>query len=736
MTIPSGTAQPRTGFPAAEWIASGVGAGVLGALLGVLAALTATWGAPPGVDDLAFSLGPELRRAIVVRSLGLFALLGGLAGALAGVVLFALLRRVQRVLGVILGVGVGGGLFLYLSALGQLDRLVGLPLDHPARWRLALVHGVVALGVGLVAGLVTARFTRSWRPGPRLGGWVALSIVLVLTLSWVLFRGAEPSPGPTARGAVVGPQRIVVVGLDGLTFRILGPMARAGELPTFARLMDEGAWGPLMTYGTASSPRVWTTLATGRKTRVHGIDDFVRAGGRYRATALRSTDRRAPALWNILGDAGRRVAVVDWLMTFPPERVNGVLVTRLADRRPSSYPPERVKRLDTLAEPLPSAADDEQAHRLGMVDRVFGVAEELLRDEPDFLALYDNAADAAQHRQWRDHQPEVFGPVWGPADDTRATWVADVYRQLDRRLGRLVEGLGPETLVVVVSDHGQRAASRPRIRLRLDRLLAELGYLELDSAGRPVYERSRAYPLVETLWTPTLRLGLNLEGREPQGIVPRRRAGALLDRLERDLGALRLGDDGPLFERIERAEGAPRPRGGADFELVPTARLRQLAAEGSVLEVAGARLPGADFVALDRTISGEHDHRGVLIVHGPGARPGFYGQRTLSTPAHRLLWHLTDKVDAVDGLLPVLRWLGLTDPATTLDLTPTVLALGGLPIGRDMPGRPLVELFDDLGPSGLVATYQGADAEPEEPADEEPADEEMIERLEALGYVS
>ena len=111
------------------------------------------------------------------------------------------------------------------------------------------------------------------------------------------------------------------------------------------------------------------------------------------------------------------------------------------------------------------------------------------------------------------------------------------------------------------------------------------------------------------------------------------------------------------------------------------------------IQVAEQSAALSDFQQINATITGDHDHQGVFFARGPGVAPGFIGQRAVPTAFHDLLWHLTDKVDAIDRLLPLARRLGLIDRATTLDLTPTVLDALGLPVARDMAGRPLREIF-------------------------------------------
>jgi predicted AlkP superfamily phosphohydrolase/phosphomutase len=81
------------------------------------------------------------------------------------------------------------------------------------------------------------------------------------------------------------------------------------------------------------------------------------------------------------------------------------------------------------------------------------------------------------------------------------------------------------------------------------------------------------------------------------------------------------------------------------------------------------------------------------------------------------------------------------DDAELADITPTVLALLGLPVAEDMDGRILDELFTETWrekrPAARIATYDTAEwleARDRTPVPSD-ADAELLERLEALGYL-
>jgi len=69
--------------------------------------------------------------------------------------------------------------------------------------------------------------------------------------------------------------KIVLVGIDGATFKVLDPLLEKGRLPQLQKLIDQGARGVLTSLPQTISPAVWTTIVTGQEPEVHGIRDFV-----------------------------------------------------------------------------------------------------------------------------------------------------------------------------------------------------------------------------------------------------------------------------------------------------------------------------------------------------------------------------------------------------------------------------------------------------------------------------
>ena len=122
-------------------------------------------------------------------------------------------------------------------------------------------------------------------------------------------------------------RRALVIALDGTTFDLIGPWLDDGSMPNLARLRDEGASGPLESILPPVTAPAWCSFMTGKNPGKHGVFEFfLREPGGFEEIPVSSRLRAGPALWDLLGDAGRKVLVVNVPVTYPVKPVNGCMV--------------------------------------------------------------------------------------------------------------------------------------------------------------------------------------------------------------------------------------------------------------------------------------------------------------------------------------------------------------------------------------------------------------------------
>jgi len=277
--------------------------------------------------------------------------------------------------------------------------------------------------------------------------------------------------------------KVAVIGLDGADWELIDPLIARGRLPNLARLKAGGAWGPMRSMDPMLSPLLWTTVATGKPPEQHGIIDFlVRDARTGKPVPVSSRARKVKALWNMLGDAGRTSDIVAWWATWPAEPTEGHIVSDrvaystfsftqgLEDAAGATWPKEyfaAIRGRLVVAAAIPDAelrrfadATPEEFRRLATIvasARSYQAAglDLLAQGQPDLFALYYQGIDEVSHRFAHFMPPKMAMVTDDEFRRYRGT-VEAYYEYQDALLGAILGRLAPETIVIVLSDHGFR----------------------------------------------------------------------------------------------------------------------------------------------------------------------------------------------------------------------------------------------------------------------------------------
>jgi tetratricopeptide (TPR) repeat protein len=336
-------------------------------------------------------------------------------------------------------------------------------------------------------------------------------------------------------------KKLLLVGWDAADWKILNPLIERSEMPVFTRLVDRGAIADMITLEPVLSPLLWNSVATGKRPDQHGILGFTEVDaitGRVRPVA--STSRRTKAIWNILSQNGFRTNVVGWFGGHPAEPIRGACVSDAFARgfRPPGEPwpladgtvyPESIAPALADLRIAPHEIDEEMFRlfvpRLGEVDRskpnplaplaktlaecftTHAAATWLMENtEWDFMAVYYIGIDHFSHTFMNFHPPRMD---W--VDQKDFDLYHDVvnggYRLMDLFLGRLLQLAGPETTVMVISDHGfhsdhLRPSRIPRVPTGPAEQHRPLGIFALAGPGIKTDERIYGINLLDV--APTL----------------------------------------------------------------------------------------------------------------------------------------------------------------------------------------------------------------------------------------
>ncbi len=409
-------------------------------------------------------------------------------------------------------------------------------------------------------------------------------------------------------------RRILLIGWDAADWNLIHPFIADGDLPALSGLMERGTWGNLASLQPMVSPMLWTTIATGHTADRHGVLGFTEPcddGNGFRPWS--SLTRRSKALWNVLMQNDWHCNTVGWLASHPAEPLNGIVVANtIANTKPSQsggltappgcihpvekaalYSRSRMQAQEITSEHLlpfvPRAADVDQdkdrglnniAELLASCVTIQSAATRIMEEEPwDFLAVYFDGIDHFGHGFMPWHPPRM--PHVSQRDyDLYKDVVRGAYKFHDMMLERLLKLAGPETTVILCSDHGflsgtNRPLNNPNDPAGPTLWHRDMGILVMAGPGVKSGERFYGASLLDI--TPTV---LALAGLPAAVDMPGR---VLADALDCSWPAERI----PSWESIPGIDGRHPPGTPYGVQSTDSSLTRQLVALGYIEDPTG-----------------------------------------------------------------------------------------------------------------------------------------------------
>ncbi len=496
--------------------------------------------------------------------------------------------------------------------------------------------------------------------------------------------------------------KLLIIGFDGATFDLICPWAEQGYLPNLAQLMQNGVHGHLRsTLPPVTSP-AWPTFMTGCNPGKHGVFDFIQPQGTH-FSLVNSTRIKQPTIWQRLSHAGRRVGVLNVPVTYPPQPLNGFMVTGILSPKNAKicYPENLISRYESglgkyrvapnvQYKPGTEAEFAQDIYSLVRAHGDWGLTF-MQQEAWDVLMVHFIALDIMKHALWRFM--DQTHPRYEPTVHEHA--IRDGYALVDAYIGRMLNQLPADTNVIVMSDHGFGPLhkmvnlniylmQKGLLKLKADpwtqlkafafqhgitpsgafKVASKVGIQNLaarvsKNTRNQIVGKFLSFDSVDWRRTVAYSMGhvgqiyLNMAGREPAGIVTEADYGAKRQEVAAALRELQDEDGRPLVTDIiprEATYHGPYTQFGPDLHLVlddyNTIAYPLFATEGKVI------------TQQIRGDSGCHRSEGIFIAHGPGVQQG------VTLPESNIL-----------------------------DLAPTILHMLGEEVPTVFDGRVLQEIF-------------------------------------------
>jgi len=563
-----------------------------------------------------------------------------------------------------------------------------------------------------------------------------------------------------------GLEKVFVLGFDGATFDIMMPMIEQGKLPTLAKIMEDGCHCVLNSTVFTNSAPAWTSFATGKNPGKHSISGFTRLlPGTYQLTLLKGADVKAKTMWEIAGEHGKKSIVMNIPMTYPPKKINGLLISGLDTPSLSAdftYPPE-------LKEELLKVVPDYKINlhlggylqsnkrRRKAIDVMLSCIRarekailHLMDKHPwDLFTVRFNSPDNVQHQFWKffDKTHPYHDP--NSPEELKAA-IPTIYEELDRVTASITSRLPEDCTLIIMSDHG--AGPRTNKTIRVNEWLQSMGYLTSKSTEKK--HKSYVYKSMEKIlatllkrvppelkqwlmkifpgtisktWTyfrfpnidwartkafvgETEGIRINLKKDYPDGIVGKEEYEALREVIIKEIRKLKDPDTGERVIDIacKREEILSGDHVDEFPDIVTTPMKEQYNISSRISQDGREKVPSDNFIAREehwRMVSGSHRLEGIFVVKNRNVKHG-------------------EKVSTSE----------------IIDVCPTALYLLGVPIPSDIDGKVIAEAFSEeylqknpVRHDDVSRHEAGKKAGREEYSDDE--QEQLVDHLRGLGYI-
>jgi predicted AlkP superfamily phosphohydrolase/phosphomutase len=306
------------------------------------------------------------------------------------------------------------------------------------------------------------------------------------------------------------------------------------DLPTLSSLMRQGTWGELESSIPCITVPAWASMLSSRDPGVLGVYGFRnRADTSYsQMTVANSTSIKVKRVWEYLGEAGKQSVVIGVPQTYPVRALNGHLVScfltpgvESAFAYPAIFKQEVLQIVPNYGFDVKDFRTTDKARLLQQLidfaEVQFTLLKHTIQAKPwDFLMHVNMGVDRIHHGFWRYHDPQHR--LHEPGSPFKNA-IRDYYRMVDTMAGELIRLAGDDVNVLVVSDHG---VTRMDGGICINEWLWRNGWLVLHTS--PIEGQLLRFEDADVDWSRTRawssggyygRVFLNVQGREPQGLI-------------------------------------------------------------------------------------------------------------------------------------------------------------------------------------------------------------------------
>jgi len=510
---------------------------------------------------------------------------------------------------------------------------------------------------------------------------------------------------------------LIILGVDGMTWKVADILLSKNKMPNLQVFLDGGVKAYLDACDPLLTPIIWTSISSGVKPPKHGVSSFFNV----------PNDIKVPRIWDILSNerdftyglfrwpiTGSQINNNNEKFVIPPLGLGGPLVENHSIN-PESYKYVtnlfgsrfkkgkgiiwKLKKLENIiAESLNSFKlglnfktflryyrylifrsyyNSIDIHRnryernLLKMDIYQQVSLNLMdKFRSNFTGIYIEETDHFGHLFWKDMVDN--GPY--------RSALFESYIKFDNYLGEVSKRAGPNTTILIISDHGMRAINEKDLRINSDLLFKRLN---LSSSLNKWQQSPKLY-----LWPDKNDKNLNTSAKLIDlftNVKLKSFSHEVFNIKENEAGGISLSFSKKVSEKLY------------DDEIIKEEIIFDSKSICYLKDI-------IEYPDIDK-LSGTHDSKGIFAIKGPNVKKG---------------------IELLTGCT-----------INAYDVFPTLAYNFGLPISEEIDGRVVKEIYiDDFLNKNSIEKIDSYDFKnnKKDKSDSEISDA-MIKRLKELGYM-